>query len=221
MSTLTEGTHAGHYLVSEAPGYRSRDAATIANTSGAALLMAAGLVLVSSGAGALTVTPGANTGNGVLTPHASAPVGATAQVGTYTARCITAATNGGTFRITDPAGDVLGDVAVGTEWNNQIRFTIADGATDFVVNDSFSLAVAAGDGSLVPFTNATGRPAVAVLFGGVTVPASGSRPCTITARDAEVNAAELQYDASLSGAALTAAKAAAKAQLALQGIILR
>ena len=89
---------------------------------------------------------GGNTGNGVFTLDPTTPILANAQVGAYNVRCITAAVNGGTFRVTDPQGNVLGDVAVGATFANQIKFSIADGSTDFVVGDFFTVTIAAGSG---------------------------------------------------------------------------
>ncbi|MEA1674093.1 head decoration protein [Nitrospirillum sp. BR 11163] len=112
-----------------------------------------------------TATSAANggmVGNGTLTLDATTPVLANAQQGAYVARCIAAAANGGTFRVFDPTGDVLGDVAVGATFADQVKFVIADGATDFAVNDTFTITVptatekyklsakAATDGSQVP-----------------------------------------------------------------------
>jgi hypothetical protein len=62
---------------------------------------------------------------------------------------------------------------------------------------------------------AAGTPA-AILFDITTVPAGGSAKVTIISRDAEVNAAELAYDASV---ATTAAQATILAALAKSGVI--
>ncbi|SHJ68968.1 Bacteriophage lambda head decoration protein D [Roseomonas rosea] len=42
---LSEGFYPGHFLVSQANGFRSRDTITIANTTGAPVTLQAGLVL--------------------------------------------------------------------------------------------------------------------------------------------------------------------------------
>jgi len=63
--------------------------------------------------------------------------------------------------------------------------------------------------------------AAAILFGAVTVPATGDLPATVINLDAEVNTAELFWDASLTGSALTTAIAAAKVDLAAAGIKFR
>ncbi len=82
------------------------------------------------------------TGNGTITMDVTTPLLTNAQSGVYTAKCITAATNGGTFRVADPHGNVLGDVAVGATFANQVKFVIADGSTDFIVGDQFDITVA-------------------------------------------------------------------------------
>lgn len=116
------------------------------------VMILSGQVLVrGSLLGAITVgsatTSGAgNTGNGTITMDASTPVLAGAKVGVYTAICIAAASNGGTFRVEDPDGFVLGDVAVGATFSDDIKFVIADGATDFIVGDKFTITVSAGSG---------------------------------------------------------------------------
>lgn len=86
----------------------------------------------------------AGTGNGTITMDATTPILANAQAGAYTAKCITAATDGGTFRVFDPKGNALGDVAVGGTFANQIKFVIADGSTDFTVGATFTITIAAG-----------------------------------------------------------------------------
>lgn len=93
----------------------------------------------------------AGTDNGVLTLDATTPKLANAQAGAYKVKCITAATNGGTFEVFDPKGNSLGIVAVGATFANQIKFAIADGATDFVAGDLFTITIAAGSGQLAAY----------------------------------------------------------------------
>ena len=78
---------------------------------------------------------------GALTLNATTPVLAGAKVGVYTVRCITAASNGGTFRVSDPDGYVLGDVAVAATFANDIKFAIADSTQDFIVGEGFDITV--------------------------------------------------------------------------------
>lgn len=99
------------------------------------------------GTASSAVKAGGNTGNGTLTPDVTTPVLVGAKPGVYQVRLITAAANAGTFRVTDPDGQVLGDVGVGATFADQIKFATADGATDFIVGDGFDVTVAGGDGS--------------------------------------------------------------------------
>ena len=111
--------------------------------------LARGTVLgkITKGSATAAAKSGGNAANtGALTMYATTPVLAGAKVGVYTVRCITAATNGGTFRVTDPEGFVLGDVAVGATFANDIKFAIADGTQDFIVGEGFDITVAAGSG---------------------------------------------------------------------------
>lgn len=82
------------------------------------------------------------TGNGVLTP-ATPAFGAGVKLGTYKAIVIEPGANVGTFQVEDPDGIVIGIATVGVAFDGVVKFTIADGATDFVAGDTFSLAVTA------------------------------------------------------------------------------
>jgi len=140
MTTLTETFHAAGFLVSEAPGSRSRSAVVVA--SGAAV--AAGTVI-----GRITATSVAQsfsgTGVGILTPDGSTPVLAGVQEGAYRIVCTEPASNAGRFEVYDPQGVHLGGHTVaGSAFSNQIKFTIADGGTDFVAGDQFTIYVKAG-----------------------------------------------------------------------------
>lgn len=125
----------------------------------------------SLGAGVVTF---AGTGNGVLTLDATTPLLPGAKLGAYTATCIAAASNSGTFRVEDPSGAVLGDVAVGATFADQIKFSISDGATDFTVGAQFTITVGAGTGYYVTsVATAVDGSAVPDLVLSETVDASG------------------------------------------------
>jgi hypothetical protein len=127
-------------------------------TGAAALLRGAVLGKTVTAAG--VATAGTNTGNGVM---GAITVGGAAKAGTYKLTITKAAANAGDFEVRDPNGDVigLGTVAVAFA-GRDLSFTLADGATDFVVGDSFAIVVtptaekytlatlAATDGSNVP-----------------------------------------------------------------------
>ncbi len=140
MVVLTEKARAGEAILSEGAGNISRDNVVIAlSQSIAANALLAKLAVAAS----VTVTQSfAGTGNGVLT-LANPAVGSKVKDGVYTVVCIEPAANAGVFEVRDPAGKSVGTATVGVAFNKEIKFTIADGATDFVAGDTFSLAVAA------------------------------------------------------------------------------
>ena len=86
----------------------------------------------------VTATAGTNTGNGAI---GTVTATGKAQRGTYTIRIIKAATNAGDFTVSDPSGAVTGYGTVAVAYSNQIAFTLADGATDFAVGDSWTVEV--------------------------------------------------------------------------------
>ena len=86
----------------------------------------------------VTATAGTNTGNGAI---GTVTATGKAQRGTYTIRIIKAASNAGDFTVSDPSGAVIGNGTVAVAYSNQIAFTLADGATDFVVGDSWTVEV--------------------------------------------------------------------------------
>jgi len=83
---------------------------------------------------------GGNTGNGTV---GSVSAGGTdLQAGTYTLRCFEAATDGGSFEVIAPDGELVGIAVVGVAFtSDHLDLTIADGATDFAVGDEFTIAV--------------------------------------------------------------------------------
>lgn len=215
-TVLTEARHDGGFLVSEAGGHRSRDVGTL----GGATKFLAGMVLATLAGGAAAATAKAgNTGNGVFTLDATTPVLDTAMVGTYVVRCTATATNGGTFRVFDPSGDVLGDVAVGATFNDQIKFVIADGAADFIIGDEFDVAVSALSQTYVQFnpTAADGTQiATGISFANVDATLA-NQPGLVVKRAAEVNGSELIWPSGITETQL----ASATEQLMALGIISR
>lgn len=89
--------------------------------------------------GSATATAGAgNTGTGTV---GTITVSGTAEVGTYTVRFVKAVTDKGDFVVTNPAGVVVGvGSATVVFTGGGLSFTISD-ATDFVVGDTFTIAV--------------------------------------------------------------------------------
>ncbi|MFL9828788.1 head decoration protein [Rhodoplanes sp. SY1] len=123
----------------------TRDTGTLLAGAGGVRTVKAGQLVGKVGAmleAVAAAKAGGNTGSGTLTLDAVTPVLAGAKAGVYTLRCIAAAANGGTFRVADPDGFVLGDVAVGATFANDLKFVVADGGTDFVAGDGFDVTVA-------------------------------------------------------------------------------
>ncbi len=89
-----------------------------------------------------------NTGDGVLT-LANPAFGAGVKAGVYQAVFIEPATNAGAFIVEDPDGIQVGEGNVGVAFDGVVKFTIADGATDFVAGDGFDVTVTGADN--VPF----------------------------------------------------------------------
>lgn len=95
---------------------------------------------VAGAAGAAAADAG-NTGNGVF---GAVTVGAGVKEGVYRVVFIEPVTNLGSFQVEDPDGVIIGQGKVGTAFVGAINFTIADGATDFVAGDGFSVTIATG-----------------------------------------------------------------------------
>lgn len=100
-----------------------------------------GVVNASAGS---PVAGGGNVGNGTVT-------GITAYNGftkteTITLSCIHAATNAGIFQISGSLSGPLGNATVGLSFSSsEVSFTINDGATDFAIGDSFTIAMTAAN----------------------------------------------------------------------------
>lgn len=119
--------------------------------SGSDLTIKAGTILGTILFGTPTsAAGGSNTGNGTM---GSVALKDLAQEGDYDFECIATATNAGTFAVFDPAGNRLEDCTVGVAYDNgQIGCTIADGATDFAVGDTFTVTVPEGSLQVVPLS---------------------------------------------------------------------
>lgn len=101
-----------------------------------------GTILGGSIAAATAAAVAGNTGNGVLT-LANPAVSAGINAGDFQAICIEPAANGGVFEVFDHNGVSVGTATVGVAFTGPVRFTIADGGTDFVAGDAFLIKVPA------------------------------------------------------------------------------
>lgn len=196
MTTLTEGKHPGEFLISEGENTISRSRITV--KSGQNLV--AGAVLGAIVTMTATSAAGTNTGNGAM---GAVTVSAGAIEGDYKLKITKAALNAGDFEVIDPQGDVMGIGTVAVAFNTGgLSFTLADGATDFVVNDSFTISVLETDRKYVahdPAATDGSQKAAAILFANVDASLADTNGMAI-ARMAEVNDTELTWKTGITAA---------------------
>lgn len=212
MSILSEDltARAGHYLVSEANGYRSREQATIVSGSG---VLKAGAVLGKVATGTATAAAKQdNTGNATIS---AVTLKAGAKAGVYTVT-FTAATK---FDVHDPEGFKIKSGSTGAAYSEDISFTITAGSEAMVAGDGFTITVTPGAAKYAPFdpSGDDGREvAAAILFEGCDATENDVRR-TVSVRDCEIHAAALVW-----GEGVTSSqKSTALASLAKAGIAAR
>lgn len=212
--SFTEGAYLHDLLKWEQTGDYSRGVGVLTGSAALALGAVLGRLLT---AGATVAAAGGNTGNGVLTVDATDPVLTGAQPGDYSVICIAAAVNSGTFRVTAPDGSVLGDVVVGATFSNLIKFVIADGATDFVVGDTFTITAAEGSGNWVQLDQdaTTGAEVAQGVLLRAADPSGGAVDAVILERDAIIMPDYLVWPAEITDGE----KALALANLKAVGIL--
>ncbi len=189
-------------VVSEASNQRRRENITVTQT-GTALASGTLLTKVDAGAGTFAMGAGA-TGN----PTAGTIViGAAAIPGVYVIE-FTAATK---FTVEDPEGKTVGTGTLGTAFNKGgVGVTLTAGTTPAVAGDTATITVAAGNGKYIAYTaNGAAGPADAVLYNWLPAK-TGDSDAVAFVRDAELNRFEL-----------TGLDAAAQADLAKKGLIVR
>lgn len=77
------------------------------------------------------------TGNGVMSAISA---GSTAASELITIKCVGAVTNAGNFSVIGSVTGIIGIATVGVGFSSsKINFSIADGSTDFIVNDQFTI----------------------------------------------------------------------------------
>jgi len=202
---LTEGNHPGSFMVSEAEGYRSRDTFVVALNQ---TLVAGQVVGKTAVVGQVTwsvAVDAGNTGNGVFTIDGAAPVAAGAKNGVYRVVNDLVAANSGEFVVFDPDGVEIGRVAVAATFNNQIKFVIADGATDFAIGDAFSVTVGIEetDYQVAAYnpTGADGTQHVAgIIWSNVTTDGTNTQKAVVVTREAEVRGIDLTWPGGITAA---------------------
>lgn len=215
MTTKTETAHRGAFLISEAPGERSREQITLLSGQS----VNDGAVLGKSvTAGTIAAGTIQGTGNGTI-GTLSVAANKAAKIGIYRVTFIEPATNLGTFVVEDPYGKEVGKGVVGTEFSGEIVFTIADGSTDFVAGDYFLITVSQLTFKWLALdpTAATGAEVAAgIAYGSIDATSADTLGIAVV-RDAEVNTNDLAWSASISATNLSLGKA----RLLDQGIVVR
>ncbi|MCC6363014.1 MAG: head decoration protein [Bryobacterales bacterium] len=210
MPVQSESNYLGDVLKYEAPNLFSRDEVTL--TAGNLALGA----VVGRKAPAVTVTPGTNTGNGVM---GAVTLGPAALPGSYVVTCKTKVTNAGVFSVVDPRGLPLPDLTVAVAYaGDHINCTLADGSTDFEVGDKFTIAVSVASeiGEFNPAASDGLQFAAGVLVEAADASAA-AKQTVIIARDAIVSRTALVWKTG----ATAPQKAVAIAQLKTLGILVR
>lgn len=215
MAVLTEGMHPGEFIGELAMGIGYHvDATTVLEDE----VLEAGAVLgaIPAGTSASAAKTGGNTGNGTFVLDATTPIQPGAKEGVYTLRCITAATNGGVFRLEDPDGNVLGDFTItggagGTVTvNEEIKGVLTDGSTDFAAGDGFDITISALSYKSVEY-NPAGTDGSQIIYGILMADcdATGADTASTAFRrgPAIVNANDLVWKTGTTTAQKTAAKA--------------
>lgn len=181
-------------------------------------VLAAGTILgqITEG-GAQTVAAASayagNTGNGTV---GSLTADAGADPGSYRITMIEPATNGGTFVVEKPNGVEDGRGTVGVAYNGTINFTLADGATDFVAGDGFTVAVSYASDSTYAAHDPAGvdgrETAVAILFHNIDATSGDVKTVATVRGPATIFEPYLTYKSGISDANKLAAKRALKAK---------
>ncbi len=190
MSELVERLpRAGGFLVSEAPGTRSRSTITVAMS---ALLRVATVVAIAD-IGALTAVGAASLPAPVAATITPAPVvaGGT-KLGGHRFECIVGGAGAASkWRHTDPDGDYVGVALGNTQYvGGGLTLTITDAGTDPVAGEAFMVTVTAGEASnkykqLNPTATDGTQIAAAILYDEVDATEADQKAVVIDC-DAEV-----------------------------------
>lgn len=190
------------FVLSEAPGLRSRQQVTLTQSGTA---VKSGTVVTSNvrGAGTFAMDAG-STGNptsGAIT------VGAAAMPGVYRIT-FTAAT---LFLVEDPNGVTVDNGTLGSAFSaGGLGFTLTAGGTPAVSGDTAKITVAAGTGKWIPYTAARAAgPAMGVLYN------------ELSAATGDIKVVVFDSDCEVRRAGLTGLDAAAEADLRALGIKVR
>jgi hypothetical protein len=198
----TESRHPGGFMVSEANGRKSRDQFVVALSQILVAGQVVGKTSVIASSTASAAADASNTGNGVFTLDVTTPVLAGAKDGVYRIVNDLVAANSGEFIVYDPDGIEIGRVAVGATFANQIKFVVADGATDWAIGDAISVTVGLQEANYqVEALNLAGTDGSqrisGISWGNVTTDGSNLGQGTFITRDAEVRGVDLVWPAGI------------------------
>lgn len=212
MTTKTMNPLLGDLLKWELNPAYCRETVTILSGQNLKIGAVLGKVTVGSVTGAAAA---GNTGNGTI---GTLSAGTGAKNGVYSVVFIEPGTNLGTFKVEDPDGVVIGTGVVGTAFAGAVNFTIADGATDFVAGDRFTVTVALGTEKhkASPNTATDGSDVVQGVLIEDCDASAADKTAVILRRAAIVNMDQLVYDASVDD---TTKKATKRAGLLALGIV--
>lgn len=217
VTPISESRHTGGFVVWDpSDGMITRESILLLSGAG---VCTTGLVLgaeLLSGT-ATSAALGTNTGNGVM---GAVTVTAPAKIGDYKLTILQSATNAGAFMVEGPDGTEVGHGNVAAAFSaGGLAFTLADGATDFVSGDSFTISVTGTvkyAGYDPTATNGL-QFASAILWSGYRDATSADKKAVAIVRGpARVNASELVWGANVT---TTPQKTAALAALAKLGIL--
>lgn len=179
---LTETTHAGGFIISEANGNRSRENGVLNSGQNCVAGEVLGRIMTAAGAKI------SGTGDGTI---GAVTVGPAAQPGVYVLTGIAESSNAGTFSVAAPDGSALPNLTVAAAYSSQhISLTVADGANDWDIGDVIHVTVTGGDYEALDPAATTGeQTACAILYDGVDA-SSADAACVVVTREAEVNGGE-------------------------------
>lgn len=216
MPTYSEPNYLNDWLRWEEDDYHSREIVTA--LSGESMVMGEVAGKITKSTPTTGTAGGSNTGDGTCT---GVTAGQDAVIGTYDLECTAVADastgTGAIFKVANPDGNALPDAESGVAFaNEQLNFTINDGASAYIVGDAFTIAVAAGSGKVVPinFSAVDGsQDAYGILIAAVDASAADKEGVAVV-REAQIVASYLTWP----GGATAGQKTAALAQLLAKGI---
>lgn len=161
--------------------------------SGEPAALARGAVMGRVNTGTASETHVGNTGDGAM---GAITKGILAKPGVYTLKITKAVANAGDFTVKDPEGNLVGVGHVAVAFaSDHLNFTLADGAADFIVGDTFLITVAAGSGK-VRRLDVTAVDGTALPFGilAEAIDASAGDKVSVVYTTGEFNTRALSFD---------------------------